>query len=131
MSNDSTEYTYTSNDEIYGLISNVINGPLILLVVVFGVFFNSYAICILNFRMLSTKGFIRTLALRYSSSLVDSENGSSSSSGRRKRRPRIYIHFLWLTFCDTALLVSSLFMYAVPTIFDAYNTSYALAIPYW
>src|SRR5690242_18608983 len=128
---DSNSSEIYDPEEIYSEISNLINGPLILFVVISGLFFNSYAICILNFRMLSTKGFLRSLALKYSSSLCDSDNGSSTSQGRRKRRPRIYIHFLWLTFCDTALLVSSMFMYAVPTIFDVYNGQYALAIPFW
>lgn len=117
-----------------------INGPLILFIAIFGLILNINTIIILAQKVVGKEpGGSRVVTLLTKQFVLISKMGSKDSLlGKvcnfitpKRRRPRIYIYFLWLTCIDTVLLISSFFMYSVPILFNCYNSLYAYLIPFW
>ena len=122
-------------------ISYLLNGPITLLFVTVGSVLNTVTVIALKMQLFKRKKIIcYELIMRNNSSLLVLIDGPSRESfmtklhsfkSTCKTRPRVYIYFLWLTCSDTGLLISSLFMYSIPTMFYCYSTVYATLFPLW
>jgi hypothetical protein len=145
-------------------ISHILSGPVILVIVLFGTFFNLSTLFILTIKLTGKKALSTALVFRVAATAMPIVNAKRSSipskprkfstpvsirrfsiydSVRRfsfpgieykfqnKSKPRIYIYFLWLICCDTALLICSLLLYSVPIVFDCLHGPYATLIPFW
>lgn len=124
----------------FDLFLYFINGPVILLVVLTGLILNTNTIIVLakkiagrepsSCRVVSmiTKQFVGLIRMGSSDSLF---GRVCNYIAPKKRGPKIYIYFLWLTCTDTVLLISSFFMYSVPILFGCYDSIYAYLIPFW
>lgn len=135
-------------------LSYLLCGPIMLVIVILGTIFNLVSIILLITNILRRKSATHEIVSNLDSSTIHTRNDSvkspsplcpksptllrSPSIVKRtfsyrtitRSSPKIYIYFLWLTCCDTLLLISSVFIYSVPMIFDCYSGNYAKLIPF-
>jgi hypothetical protein len=107
-----------------------LNGPIIMTISVMGIFFNLLTIYIL----FKTKLLNRMTPLnsqKFLSNRGEHEPVKKIISISSNKRPRIYIYFVCLIFCDILLLISIFLNYSVPTLFDCFSNFYARLIPIW
>uniref|UniRef100_A0AC35U484 G_PROTEIN_RECEP_F1_2 domain-containing protein n=1 Tax=Rhabditophanes sp. KR3021 TaxID=114890 RepID=A0AC35U484_9BILA len=121
-------------------LQNLVNGYMTAIFVFFGVICNVASVCFLkihlnpNFKF-TRKDFASQCAncntedgkkiAKDGDTLTEYKNGfrlikthSSTQNilGSANSKPRIYIYLLWITMCDTALLIFAFLMYSAPTI---------------
>ncbi|VDK60642.1 unnamed protein product [Anisakis simplex] len=122
-------------------MTSILNGPITATVVFTGVLLNSLTIYVLlkmphrrrelrqreidnapSASPATTKPTVRSpKRLKSSLTLLRRSKSTTSSSNSY---PVIYTYFIWLTSTDSALLVSALFMYSLPSLIDESFTNY-------
>lgn len=111
----------------------LLNGPIILIVSIFGSLLNLYAIyalAIVVFPIRTAKN--STIIVRFDGNSFQSKGYIDSPIIKRKsKRSRIFIHLAWLTGCDVFLLVCSIFNFSIPVLIDNDGNFYMKTMPIW
>jgi hypothetical protein len=124
----------------YANILYFLNGPLLLLICLIGIFFNIIAIYVLCTAVFPSRVPSRS-QLTNSHSLLKSiyemdesvtkKNPTINIRMKKTQRSRISIYLLWLTGCDIALLICSIFNFSVPFFIDDSGNVYMKTISFW
>ena len=117
---------------------DILNGPIMLIFCFVGSILNFYAIFVLSSAVFPRKTF-KTVRIYNSTSFRQRENSVRSLISQREnpitimenRRSRIFIYLLWLTACDSFLLVCSIFNFSIPILINDYGSVYMKTIPFW
>jgi hypothetical protein len=117
---------------------DVLNGPIMLIFCFVGSILNFYAIYVLSSAVFPRKTFT-ALCIYSSINFHRKDDGILSPSSQREsviirkenRRSRIFIYLLWLTACDSFLLVCSIFNFSMPILVNDYGSVYMKTIPFW
>jgi hypothetical protein len=125
-------------EDVYSTTSYLLYGPIMLATISIGVFFNLLSIYLLLYKKESNQPNItlnnaspdvvlKKLVLHSHADLWRQRFQAQI----KKKRPRIYIYLLWITWCDTVLLVCALMNFALPTMLDSFAGFYAVLMPIW
>ena len=102
----------------------LLNGPLTLSFVIVGTTLNALTVYVL-----SRHNFIRQASCRSTRSSIRRSESAGTYYGQNK--PRIYIYLMWLSFIDTTLLLSALFMYSLPALMNGTPGAYIHFFPFY
>ena len=116
---------------------DILNGQIMLIICFVGSILNFYAIYVLSVAVFPRKTFT-TVYTQPNSTYVHRKDESvlsptshRSFTKRKNRRSRIFIFLLWLTACDSFLLIFSIFNFSIPLLISDYGSIYIKSIPFW
>ena len=121
---------------------DILNGPIMLIICLIGSILNFYAIYVLSVAVfpkqtfatvyVQNANFVRRHDSFENSALSQTTSHRESAITRKtNRRSRIFIYLLWLTACDSFLLICSIFNFSIPLIINDYGFVFMKSIPIW
>ena len=111
----------------------ILNGPVILIICIFGSILNIYAIYVLSTEVFPGKSSFK-LNCSHSNFNLKNSNASAPENplvNKRIRRSRIFIYLIWLTGCDAFLLICSIFNFSIPILINDDGNYYMRSVPFW